>query len=105
MSRRDLLRRGAVVGGTLLWTIPVISTLSRAHIRAAHSPATGCCECRKPLDPDDPAVFCPSPQSAADTPSSCAAACDAAGYRTSQYHTAPGYGSISCVPGTGCTAH
>jgi hypothetical protein len=45
MSRRDLLRRGAVVGGTLLWTVPVIKTISSAH-PATGSPVFGCCECR-----------------------------------------------------------
>jgi hypothetical protein len=45
MSRRDLLRRGAIVGGTLLWTIPVIKTISSAHV-APGSPTFTCCECR-----------------------------------------------------------
>ena len=45
MSRRDLLRRGAVVGGTLLWTVPVIKTISSAH-PSTGSPVFGCCECR-----------------------------------------------------------
>ncbi len=45
MSRRDLLRRGAVVGGTLIWTIPAIKTISSAHV-AAGSPIFTCCECR-----------------------------------------------------------
>ena len=44
VSRRDLLRRGAIVGGTLLWTIPVVSTLSRAHPNNVKSPAFVCCE-------------------------------------------------------------
>jgi hypothetical protein len=45
MSRRDLLRRGAVVGGTLLWTVPVIKTISSATTSTG-SPLFGCCECR-----------------------------------------------------------
>jgi hypothetical protein len=45
MSRRDLLRRGAIVGGTLIWTVPVIKTLS-AHADPAGSPTFTCCECR-----------------------------------------------------------
>ncbi|HEX6230894.1 MAG TPA: hypothetical protein VF029_04220, partial [Actinomycetota bacterium] len=29
ISRRDLLRRGAVVGGTVLWVTPVIQSMTR----------------------------------------------------------------------------
>lgn len=40
ISRRTLLRRGAVVGGALAWTVPVISTLA-APAAAAGTPADG----------------------------------------------------------------
>ena len=46
MSRRDLLRRGAIVGGTLIWTIPVVKTISSAGEGENGSPVFGCCECR-----------------------------------------------------------
>jgi hypothetical protein len=105
ITRRDLIRRGAVVGGTLLWTVPVVASISRAHVGAPHSPATGCCECTKPKNSSMPSPFCPGPQSQTDTPSKCAKACKQAGYTSSQYHTAPGYDSISCVTGVGCTTH
>jgi hypothetical protein len=43
LTRRDLLRRGAAVGG-FLWTAPVIqSVLSRAY--AASSELLSCCQC------------------------------------------------------------
>lgn len=45
MSRRDLLRRGAIVGGTLVWTIPVVKTISSADV-VGTSPRFTCCECR-----------------------------------------------------------
>lgn len=61
MSRRDLLRRGAVVGGTLIWTIPVIKTVTTAN--AATSTVFSCCECR-PGNNDE--IKCgPSPASTA----------------------------------------
>ncbi len=40
ISRRTLLRRGAVVGGALAWTVPVVSTLA-APAAAAGTPAEG----------------------------------------------------------------
>ena len=58
LSRRDLLRRGAIVGGTLLWTVPVVSTLSRAHPQNVRSPAFTCCECSHPRDVANPPFFC-----------------------------------------------
>lgn len=32
ISRRDLLKRGAVVGGTLVWAAPVVQTISRSAL-------------------------------------------------------------------------
>ena len=47
LNRRDLLRRGAVVGGSLLWVAPAIQTLTpAASAQAVGSPVFGCCECR-----------------------------------------------------------
>jgi hypothetical protein len=40
ISRRTLLRRGAVVGGALVWSVPVVSTLA-APAAAAGTPAGG----------------------------------------------------------------
>jgi len=40
ISRRTLLRRGAVVGGSLVWTIPVVHTLA-APSAAAGTPLDG----------------------------------------------------------------
>jgi hypothetical protein len=53
MSRRDLIRRGAIVGGTLIWTIPVVQTLTRANA-APGSPTYTCCECRTPVGQESP---------------------------------------------------
>lgn len=40
ISRRTLLRRGAVVGGSLIWTVPVVHTLA-APSAAAGTPLDG----------------------------------------------------------------
>jgi hypothetical protein len=48
MSRRDLLRRGAVVGGALLWVAPAIQSLTPpAYANTVSEQATTCCSCRK----------------------------------------------------------
>jgi hypothetical protein len=45
ISRRDLLRRGAVVGGTLLWATPVIQSIG-GRAMGAHNRYSSCFECR-----------------------------------------------------------
>jgi hypothetical protein len=47
ISRRDLMRRGAVVGGTaaLLWTVPAIKSLHPETFAQSGSPMHCCCEC------------------------------------------------------------
>lgn len=43
LSRRDLLRRGAVVGGTLLWVAPAIQSIAPAAHAARQGPSPGLC--------------------------------------------------------------
>ena len=40
VSRRDALKRGAVIGGTLVWTVPVVQAVSMtaAHAESASAP-------------------------------------------------------------------
>ena len=45
MSRRDLLRRGAIVGGTLLWVAPAIQTMAPKAFAQEVSPGGGCAAC------------------------------------------------------------
>jgi hypothetical protein len=47
MSRRDLLRRGAVVGGALLWVAPAIQSLTPPAYASGSEQATTCCSCKK----------------------------------------------------------
>jgi hypothetical protein len=47
ITRRDALRKGAKLGGAVLWIAPAIQTLPRpalAHV--VGSPLFTCCECR-----------------------------------------------------------
>ncbi len=48
MSRRDLLKRTAILGGTLAWVTPAIQSVT--HPAYAGTPSerdTSCCACRK----------------------------------------------------------
>ncbi len=46
LSRREVLRRAAVVGGNLLWIAPAIQTLApRAYAHNVGSPINCCCDC------------------------------------------------------------
>jgi hypothetical protein len=49
ISRRELIRRGAIVGGTLLWATPVIQSLSPPAFAGVTPAACSCCCCVKPL--------------------------------------------------------
>jgi hypothetical protein len=45
MTRRDLMRRGAIVGGTLLWVAPAIQSIgSKAYAQVGPSPSV-CAAC------------------------------------------------------------
>ena len=53
LNRRDLIRRGAVVGGTLLWVTPVVQSIGPAAMaQTRRSPgACACCYCYNgPID-------------------------------------------------------
>lgn len=57
MTRRDLLRRGAVVGGTLLWVAPAIQSIApaaSAQVDRASPGTHACCYCFNGGDPNNP---------------------------------------------------
>jgi hypothetical protein len=47
ITRRDALKKGAAVGGAVLWLAPAIQTLPRPALAdVVGSPVFTCCECR-----------------------------------------------------------
>jgi hypothetical protein len=80
MNRRDLIRRGAIVGGAAVWATPVMQSLS-APAFAQASPRPGACEAclASQFDPDGPGPAPPVTQHVIfnATPECCA--CIAAG--------------------------
>jgi hypothetical protein len=98
ISRRELLRRGAVVGGTLVWATPVIQSLATpagAQAQYQHR----CCFCSNP-NGTFTCIFNGSvlvPSSAQE----CAETCRAAGFSQSQYDEG-NLGTCTCNQVTGC---
>ncbi|CAN5796222.1 hypothetical protein BH20ACT7_BH20ACT7_20380 [soil metagenome] len=45
LSRRDLLRRGAIVGGTLVWAAPAVQTLARPAFAQEYGGSPACEPC------------------------------------------------------------
>src|SRR5918999_1024007 len=45
ISRREFLRRGAIVGGTLIWAAPAVQTLAPAAYAQVTPGPCGCCYC------------------------------------------------------------
>jgi len=101
MSRRDLIRRGAIVGGTLIWTVPAISSLQSSAHQAKGTPRYFCCFCRKPKPGKRGRTKCitPPPDNADD----CARACHDAGYTSPFFHSGPQ--PITCTEPQGCSEH
>jgi hypothetical protein len=105
MTRRQLLRRGVIVGGTLIWTIPVLNSLTPQSFAATSSPASfTCCLCQRRKKPRGFKYECidpPAPQP--KTAAACADACKARGYPNSQFFSGPN--PFTCTDrANGCVA-
>lgn len=107
ISRRDLLRRGAIVGGTLVWTVPIMNSISQAH-KAKGSPLFVCCWC-KPFKknknyPGGPGAC--ETSGAVDDLHQCHDFCESQGYPPGhgKFHSSA-TGPIACTPEDGCAAH
>jgi hypothetical protein len=93
MTRRDLLRRGIIVGGSLVWTVPVIQSLTKDSSAGTGSPQFFCCFCTLNLNGQvDPRCIRNNiPTSATE----CARRCRRLGYLRSQFVSGPN--PINCV--------
>jgi hypothetical protein len=109
LSRRQLLKRGAVVGGTLMWAAPTIQSLaSPAFAQMGASPGRhGCCYCyngdiNNP-GPNNPATGAPdecNPDGLSDereNRDACQNHCRDEGYENFQYRS----GANFCTCSTG----
>jgi hypothetical protein len=76
ISRRELMRRGAIVGGTLLWATPVIQSLSPPAFAQATPEQCSCCCCANPIPVPGGMIQCTTDSF---TQTFCTAFCAAAG--------------------------
>jgi hypothetical protein len=49
MSRRDLIRRGAIAGGALVWAVPVVQSISSSSAFGATTIGSIPCNCNTPV--------------------------------------------------------
>lgn len=67
MDRRTLIKRGAVVGGTLVWATPVVQSLAKPAFAAGSAPCTA-----RVIVVVIPGVFCLDIGSTSLAPACCA---------------------------------
>jgi hypothetical protein len=98
-TRRDLIRKGAIVGGTLLWVAPAVQTLTPPAYAHVVSPAVHtCCQCNR----TNGNMRCFADDPTADTAAECQSKCSSQtpGTWSSQFHAGPN--PIAC---SGSTEH
>jgi prepilin-type processing-associated H-X9-DG protein len=109
ISRRDLLRRAAVVGGSVVWMAPAIQTLTPRAYADVSPGASTCCQCVKISGGGGPNNACFANDAASNTLEKCQARCAAfhpsgSNYAFVDFHqdfpTGSGK-SFSCVGATG----
>lgn len=102
ISRRDVLRRGAIVGGAL-WAAPTIRTQVRAHAHPISPELFFCCYCTDhavaPNLCHDGAVL---PNGEPNTSGNCTSFCASIGYGANEHHSGPN--PVGCAAG-GCLPH
>jgi hypothetical protein len=108
MSRRDLLRRGAIVGGTLLWAAPAVQSITQPAFAGEQIGTVrhACCFCTNPSPPQrfNAEAHCNGLGGGAGTPlnsdADCAAYCSSQHYGTSEFHSSTS--PFICGPTVGC---
>jgi hypothetical protein len=106
ISRRELLRRGAIVGGTVAWATPLIQSLTPpAYAQMGPSPGgNGCCYCFNGPAPgpgDDGECHNDGTTGQRENRDACENFCRDSGFDNSQYLSGPG--NCTCVVEQGCT--
>lgn len=102
VSRRDLLRRGAVVGGTLLWAAPVVQSITQPAFANEQNGSVryACCWCTRGHAKNR--VYCGTlgGGSGLGSDADCSAKCTSAGFSVHEFHTSTA--PFVCSGATGC---
>jgi hypothetical protein len=85
LSRREMLRRAGILGGTLLWVAPAVQTLTPPAYADVSPGISTCCQCTKVSGPG-PARQCFANDPTADTPAECTTKCDSLGNYNDEFH-------------------
>jgi hypothetical protein len=92
ISRRSLLRKGAIVGGSLLWTTPVVQSITPpASAKVSPNGVCSCCACNEPVFPGGSRCVVDN-----FDPAGCAAACGAGGVNSFCRNVTP-LGTCMCT--------
>lgn len=101
LTRRDLLRRGAIVGGTLLWAAPAVQTISRPAFALSEQGTARffCCYCWDGAKPQGTRCSCAAngaPPLVPNNDHDCNAMCKSMGYAHHDFDS----GAHACSCGT-----
>jgi hypothetical protein len=85
ITRRELIKRGAFVGGTVVWATPVIQSVASPAMAQRGSPDCGCCYCFNgpPDNPTDDLCNENGDSGPRADPAACAAFCAGQGFADS----------------------
>lgn len=104
ISRRQLIRRGAILGGTVVWVAPAVSTLSKVHASQQGFVLSGdsfaCCFC---FGSSTTAAECSNEGGVTNERSSdaaCAQYCTSRGHPNHSFFA--GTQPCQCHPSAGC---
>jgi hypothetical protein len=110
LTRRDLLRRGAIVGGTLLWAAPVVQSIAKPAFAntVAGSARYYCCYCWRRAKQGGIICSCAAngaPPLVPNNDADCVAMCRSQGYSNHDFDS--GLHSCSCgsSPCTPCSCN
>lgn len=102
VTRREMLRRGAVVGGTLLWAAPVIQSIGPSALAQTPNP-NKCCFCTNPgpVNPTGQPTQCLNNGAPPDA-ATCAIFCTSLDFQDSDFCEAPAPTTCDAVTGCSC---
>jgi hypothetical protein len=110
LTRRDLLRRGAIVGGTLLWAAPAVQSITKpAYANTVQGSARYyCCYCWRPTKPGGTSCTCAAngaPPLVPNNDADCAALCRSQGFANHDFDSGLNSCSCSTSPCTPCSCN
>jgi hypothetical protein len=106
ISRRDLLRRAAIVGGSVVWMAPAIQTLTpRAYADVSPGVST-CCQCKRSTGQGRCFANDPTANTLASCTSKCQAQTSPTGWTIDEFHQdfPAGSGKTFSCTGSGNTS-